>query len=241
MRNLLPYAAMTDPSHDSALIENYKEGGFMQSLAFGQRPALIIIDFVKAYLLEGSPLFGGEGIRVALRGAVALLGAARKAGIPIFHTNLGYEQSGRNGGIFFRKVGALRCFIPNSAHPERGEFADGLAPLPGETVITKQYSSAFFGTTLASSLTALGVDTLIIAGVSTSGCVRASGVDCCQHGFVPMVVRDAVGDRAVGPHEANLFDLQAKYAEVVTLSQATEYLARIAALADRPSSDPASP
>ena len=103
-------------------------------------------------------------------------------------------------------------------------FADGLEPLPGETLITKQYASAFFGTSLASTLTSLGVDTVLIAGVSTSGCVRASAVDCCQHGFIPVVVRDAVGDRAPGPHEANLFDLQAKYAEVRGLDEVLQYL-----------------
>jgi nicotinamidase-related amidase len=91
-------------------------------------------------------------------------------------------------------------------------------------VISKQYASAFFGTSLASTLTSLGVDTVLIAGLSTSGCVRASAVDCVQHGFVPVVVREAVGDRAREPHEANLFDLQAKYAEVVTLEVASRYL-----------------
>ena len=92
-------------------------------------------------------------------------------------------------------------------------------------MITKQYASAFFGTTLAATLTALGVDTLLIAGMSTSGCVRATAVDTVQHGFIPLVVRDAVGDRATGPHEANLFDLQTKYAEVVTLERVRTYLA----------------
>ena len=109
-------------------------------------------------------------------------------------------------------------------HPELAAFAEGLEPIAGETVISKQYASAFFGTTLSSTLTALGVDTVLIAGLSTSGCVRASAVDCCQHGFVPIVVREAVGDRAPGPHEANLFDLQAKYAEVVSLSDVVDYL-----------------
>ena len=94
-------------------------------------------------------------------------------------------------------------------------------------MISKQYASAFFATSLASTLTALGVDTVLIAGVSTSGCVRASAVDCCQHGFVPVIVREAVGDRASGPHEANLFDLQAKYAEVTTLERARLYLAEL--------------
>lgn len=220
---------MSQPADESALIDNYRRGGFMQRLEFGQRPALLIIDFVKAYLLEGSPLYGGEGCRSAHRGAIALLQAARATPIPVFHTNLGYEADGRNGGLFYQKVGALRCFIPDADHPERGEFADGLQPISGEVVITKQYSSAFFGTTLASTLTALRIDTLLIAGVSTSGCVRASGVDCCQHGFVPIVVRDAVGDRDPAPHESNLFDLQAKYAEVVGLADATTYLAKIRA------------
>jgi nicotinamidase-related amidase len=209
---------------DEDLVRDYRTGGFMQRLEFGRRPALLIIDFVKAYLLEDSPLCGGEGVRTALRGAVALLGAARRAGIPIVHTNVAFQAGGRDGGVFFRKVGALQCFAADSSHPERAEFAEGLEPAAGETVITKQYASAFFGTSLASTLTSLGVDTLIIAGVSTSGCVRATGVDCCQHGFVPMVVRDAVGDRAPGPHEANLFDLQAKYAEVVTLPETMDYL-----------------
>jgi maleamate amidohydrolase len=104
----------------------------------------------------------------------------------------------------------------------------GLAPEPDETTITKQYASAFFGTSLASTLTALGVDTLLIGGVSTSGCVRATAVDACQHGFVPLVVRDAVGDRAPGPHEANLSDLELKYAEVISLADALRYLAGLA-------------
>ncbi|MBM4197931.1 MAG: isochorismatase family protein [Gammaproteobacteria bacterium] len=95
-----------------------------------------------------------------------------------------------------------------------------------ETVISKQYASAFFGTPLAATLHALGVDTLLIAGVSTSGCVRATAVDACQHGFVPLVVREAVGDRHPAPHEANLFDLQAKYAEVISLEAAAAYRAQ---------------
>ena len=121
---------------------------------------------------------------------------------------------------------ALACF-EEGADPHLSAFGPGLEPVPGETVITKQYASAFFGTSLASTLTALGVDTVLIAGVSTSGCIRASAVDACQHGFIPIVVREAVGDRAAAPHEANLFDLQAKYAEVRTLSEVTHYLSRL--------------
>jgi nicotinamidase-related amidase len=205
-----------------SLDENYARGGFGKSLAFGRRPALLVIDFVQAYLVPGSPLYAG--VEAARDAAAELLAAARAARIPVLHTNVTYQPGGRDGGIFFRKVPALACFEAG-AHPELAAFAPALEPIAGETLISKQYASAFFGTSLAPTLTALGVDTLLMAGVSTSGCVRASAVDCCQHGFIPVVVREAVGDRAPGPHEANLFDLQAKYAEVVDLATALRYLA----------------
>jgi nicotinamidase-related amidase len=193
-------------------------------LKFGSKPALLVIDFVKAYLIKGSPLYAD--VEEARTACEHLLHLCRRAGIPILHTNVAYQPGGRDGGVFFRKVPALACF-ERGLHPLLAEFATGLEPLPGEPVFTKQYASAFFGTSVASMLTALQVDTVLIAGLSTSGCIRASAVDCCQHGFVPVVVRDAVGDRAAGPHEANLFDLQAKYAEVVTLGQVKQYLSAL--------------
>jgi len=134
-----------------------------------------------------------------------------------------YQPGGTNGGVFFRKLPALRCF-EEGAHPEYEGFESGLEPGPGEVVITKQYASAFFGTSLLATLVSNHIDTLLIAGVTTSGCIRATAVDCCQHGFVPAVVREAVGDRAPGPHEANLYDLEAKYAEVISLEKALKYL-----------------
>lgn len=204
-----------------SLTDNYAAGGFGLALQPGRRPALLVVDFVRAYLVEGSPLYAAaEPARAA---AQTLLEAARRARIPVLHTNVQYQPGGRDGGVFFRKVPALRCFEAGR-HRDLADFAAGLEPADGETVITKQYASAFFGTTLAPTLTALGVDTLLIAGVSTSGCVRASAVDACQHGFIPLVVREAVGDRHAAPHEASLFDLQAKYAEVVGLEQALRYL-----------------
>jgi nicotinamidase-related amidase len=206
------------------LSDNYATGGFGKSLQPGRRPALLVVDFVRAYLVPGSPLYAGvEAARDACR---ELLAAARAARVPIVHTNVQYQPGGRDGGVFFRKVPALACFEAG-AHPDLAAFAEGLEPAAGESVITKQYASAFFGTSLASTLTAVGVDTVLIAGVSTSGCVRATAVDACQHGFVPLVVREAVGDRHEAPHAANLFDLQAKYAEVVNLSQAQQYLAAL--------------
>ena len=204
-----------------SLSENYARGGFGKSLQPGPRPALLVIDFVRAYLERSSPLYAG--VEQARADCETLLRAARAAAIPIVHTNVVYQPGGRDGGVFFRKVPALKCF-EIGAHPDLAAFAEGLEPLPGETVISKQYASAFFATSLASTLTSLGVDSVLIAGLSTSGCVRASAVDCVQHGFVPLVVREAVGDRAPGPHEANLFDLQAKYAEVIHLADALRYL-----------------
>ena len=210
---------------NETLADNYARGGFGKSLQFGERPALLVIDFVRAYLVKDSPLYAG--VEQARADCEILLHAARGAGIPVVHTNVVYQSGGRDGGIFFRKVPALKCF-ERGAHPELAAFAEGLEPIAGETVISKQYASAFFGTSLAATLTSLQIDTVLIAGLSTSGCVRASAVDCVQHGFVPVVVREAVGDRAPGPHEANLFDLQAKYAEVVDLATVQSYLKSLA-------------
>lgn len=191
------------------------------TLSPGRRPALLVVDFVRAYLEPGSPLYAGvEDARTA---AARLLAAARAAGIPVMHTNVAYQPGGADGGVFFRKLPALASF-ERGRHPELAAFAAGLEPAPGEPVFTKQYASAFFGTKLAEALREKGIDTLLVAGLSTSGCVRASAVDACQHGFVPLVVREAVGDRHPAPHEASLFDLQAKYAEVISLVEAERYL-----------------
>jgi maleamate amidohydrolase len=210
----------------TSLEENYAVGTFGRTLEPGHRPALIIVDFVMAYLQPGSPLYAG--VESTRDSAVRLLALARQARIPVLHTNVRFQAGGRDGGVFFRKLPALGCFA-DGADPELGRFDPLLEPAPGETVITKQYASAFFGTSLASTLTAMGVDTLLIAGVSTSGCIRATALDACQHGFIPWVVRDAVGDRHPAPHEANLFDLQAKYAEVVGLDTVGQYLSRLSA------------
>jgi nicotinamidase-related amidase len=150
-----------------------------------------------------------------------LLSAARKAGIPIIFTNVVYEPGGANGGLFYRKLPVLNVFDAGSP---LGAFPPSLQPAEGELVISKQYASAFFGTTLASTLTANRIDSVLITGLSTSGCVRASALDALQHGFAPFVVREACGDRHPAPHEANLFDLQAKYAEVISEADAIETL-----------------
>ncbi|MFM7432361.1 MAG: isochorismatase family protein, partial [Gammaproteobacteria bacterium] len=150
---------------NESLQANYARGGFGKTLAPGKRPALLVIDFVRAYLVKDSPLYAG--VEQARADCETLLRAARAAAIPIVHTNVVYQPGGRDGGVFFRKVPALRCFEAG-AHPELAAFAEGLEPVPGETVISKQYASAFFATSLASTLTALSVDTVLIAGLSTS-------------------------------------------------------------------------
>lgn len=213
---------------DDDLVDDYRQAGFNRPLGFGERPALIVVDFAQAYLDPDSPLYAGvEDVREV---AARLLGVARRVSIPVFHSRVEYQPGGADGGVFYRKIAALRCFDAGSP---LGDFADEMAPVAGETVITKQYASAFFNTPLANALRAADVDTLIICGLTTSGCVRATAVDAIQHGFVPVVVRDAVGDRDPAPHEANLFDLENKYADVMTSSEVT------AVIADRREMDPA--
>ena len=206
------------PGTDPDLATDYQRAGFGGRLEFGRRPALLLVDVVMAYLDPASPLFAGapEAVESALR----LADAARVAGATVILTNVVYQAGGKDGGLFYQKVPALRCFDAGSP---LGAFPEGLLA-DGDLVVTKQYASAFFGTSVASTLRALDVDTVLIGGFSTSGCVRASALDALQSGFRPFVVRDACGDRDPRPHEANLFDLQAKYAEVISEAEAFAFL-----------------
>lgn len=205
--------------------DNYV-GVYEGRLQPGSRPALLIVDVVAAYLTEGSALFM-ETAAAARDCNARLAAAARAAGVPVVFTNVAYKADGSDGGVFYRKAPVLKAFIEGSP---LGAFPPELTPLPGERVFTKQFPSAFFGTGLAEALHAEGIDTLLITGYSTSGCVRASALDAMQYGFVPLVVREACADRHPAPHEANLFDLQAKYAEVISEAEA---LAVIGAPTDR--------
>lgn len=193
--------------------------GFGGELRPGQRPAVLAVDLMRAYFDPASPLCLPS--RECLGSAARVLAAARSAGVPVVHTRVAFSADGSDGGVFVRKVPALRHLFGGGP---MSELMPEVAPVEGELVVTKQYASAFFGTSLASTLVAHGVDTVVLVGTSTSGCVRASGVDAVQHGFVPLVVRDAVGDRTPEVQEANLFDLQAKYAEVVDEATAISYL-----------------
>ena len=191
-------------------------GAFDGRLTFGGHPALLVVDVVMAYLTSDAPLYA-PAFETALASNERLVAEARGAGVPVIFTDVVYQPGGRDGGLFYRKVPALSAFERGASG---GAFPPSLQPRGDETVVSKQYASAFFGTSLASTLRAAGIDCLLVTGFSTSGCVRATAVDALQHGFVPFVVRDACGDRHPAPHEANLFDLQAKYAEVVTEEEA---------------------
>lgn len=206
------------PTDEENLSANYS-GAFDGQLTFGQHPALLIVDLVMAYLDSGSPLYAGA--EDVLASNERLLAAARNGRIPVFFTNVVYQKNGSDGGLLYKKIPALRVFVKGSP---LGAFPPTLQPMEHEQIISKQYPSAFFGTSLASSLAAQNIDTLIITGMSTSGCVRATALDALQHGFAPFVVREACGDRHIAPHESNLFDLQAKYAEVISEPEACALL-----------------
>lgn len=198
-------------------------GPFGGRLGWGQRPALLLVDVVNAYLVPGSPLDLGAPGPPVVQACAQLLAAARTASLPVVHTRVGYTAGLADAGHFGRKVPALVVFAAGAPGGLGGVPAE-LEARADEPVLVKQYASAFFGTSLAATLTSLRVDTVVVAGFSTSGCVRASATDALQHGFAPLVVREACGDRTAAVHEANLHDLDAKYADVVSLADALTHL-----------------
>jgi nicotinamidase-related amidase len=203
--------------------QDYQAAGFGGQLPPGLRPVLLLIDFARAYFDTESPLYAGvEAVRAS---PARLHTAARTAGVAVVFTRVEYSADGHEGGVFYRKIASLKCFVRGNP---LGDFTPDLAPLPGDEVVTKHFPSAFFGTGLAEHLRKLGVDTVLITGLSTSGCVRASAVDALCHGFIPLVVTDAVGDRDAGVHNANLFDLAAKTAELISEAAAVAYLTGLA-------------
>ncbi|MGB3503464.1 MAG: isochorismatase family protein [Mesorhizobium sp.] len=200
------------------LEENYKRA-YSNMVGFGKRPALVLVDFAQAYFDKDCDLYAG--VEDALASALRLREAAHEAGIPVILTEVSYQKGGINGGRFFEKAKPLKAFVKGE---KTAAFAEGLVPREDEIIVTKQYPSAFFGTSLSATLTAMGIDTVILTGLTTSGCVRASCVDSMSYGFTTAVVREACGDRHPAPHEANLFDMNAKYADVVSEEQTLDYL-----------------
>jgi len=201
----------------------YLERGMGGTLGYGEQPAVIVIDFARAFTNPARAL-GGD-LAAELRNARALLDAARVAGCPVYFTTVAYEEEDvGDAGVWSRKISALSDLRAGSPDVE---IDPALGRRPDEPVLVKKYASAFFGTDLLSRLTARRVDTLIIAGCTTSGCVRATAVDAIQHGLRPIVVLEAVGDRSPAAHAQSIVDLRAKYADVVSLDDAVEHLGRM--------------
>lgn len=194
--------------------ETYQRQGFGASLDLRPPCGLLIVDFVNGF--ADPAIFGGGNIAAAIETTKKLLAHARQQQWAIAHTRIVFADDGSDHNIFSLKVPGLLTLKENAL---ASAIVSELAPEPGELVVRKQVPSAFFGTGLAAWLTQRGVQTLVVAGAVTSGCVRASVVDAMSLGFRPLVVSDCVGDRAIGPHDANLFDMEQKYATVKTLRE----------------------
>lgn len=205
--------------------ENYAKA-YSNKSGYGVNPALVLIDFAHGYFDPDCVLYGDEGCRTALASALRIREAAHAAGVPVILTEVTYQKglNGVDGGRFFEKALPLKSFMQGES---TARFADGLVPQQNELIVSKQYPSAFFGTSLASTLTAAGHDSVILTGLTTSGCVRASCVDSMSHGFKTIVVAEACGDRHADPHNANLFDMNAKYADVVSEDDIIAYLSTL--------------
>ena len=207
------------PNWRSETGDEYLRKGFSARSGYGRSPAFLIVDFINGFTDPGTGLGGDYSAELAVTAEV--LAEFRSRALPVFFTTVAYEPNLRDAGIFVEKVPALGILIRGSAWVR---VDDRIRPRPSERVIEKNYASAFFNTRLDMELRSLGIDTVVMAGCSTSGCIRASAVDSLQYGFRTVVIRDAVGDRAKEPHEVNLFDIDAKYGDVVSSGEVLHYL-----------------
>ena len=200
------------PAEPVSTLDLYRSRGLGSRVGFGERAAVVVVDYILGFTDPKSALAGDFGKE--LRATKSLLNAMRRREFPVFFTTTAYDKAMTEAGVFVRKV-------PSLAVLQRGsrwvDIDPSLKRRRNEVVIEKQYASAFFGTPLASTLHAQGVDTLIVTGCTTSGCVRATAVDGLQHGLRVIVPRECVGDRAAGPHEANLIDIDGKYGDVMAV------------------------
>jgi maleamate amidohydrolase len=200
--------------------------GFHGRAGFGRRPALIVIDMNVGFTDPDSPLVCE--LEDVVEAIGRLLEEMRRAGLPVVYTTVAYDEGAKQtAAAFIDKIPAL---LTLEAGTRWVEIDPRLAPAPGEPVLTKLFASAFFGTALGSLLASAGCDSLIVTGASTSGCVRATAVDAIQHGYRPIVPREAVGDRDPAAHEANLHDIDAKYGDVVSLDETLARIAEIGAV-----------
>lgn len=203
-------------------LRSYEAAGFVSAEpSFGRRPVVLMVDMCQAYFTDGSPLDLAQPDVVGA--CQQLVAAARATGAPVMWTRVEYEP-GADNGVWYQRLGVLQAF--DRGNP-LGDWVPGLEPASEDIVVTKQHASGFFGTDLDNQLRAANADSVLIGGVSTSGCVRATATDCSAYGFPPILVAEAVGDRTAEVQNANLFDLAAKYADVVSLEQATDYLGQL--------------
>jgi maleamate amidohydrolase len=200
----------------------YVRKGFAARVGFGARPALLVIDIIRAFTDLRSPLASNLDDQIAA--IRTMLAAARERDIPIIFSTVAYDADLQEAGIWIRKIPSNSWLVEGS---EWVELDARLDRRPREMLLVKKYASCFFGTDLAARLVSRQVDTLLITGCTTSGCVRATAVDACSLGLHTIVVQEAVGDRAELPHIANLFDIDAKYGDVVDLQDALGYLERL--------------
>jgi len=201
----------------------YRERGFGGTAGFGRRPALLVIDLVNGFTNPASPL--GSDLDAVVAATRRLLDACRLKGVPIVFTTVAFDGAkSQAAAVFMAKIPSLRTLQAGS---DAVQIDTRLGLQPSDTLITKQFASAFFGTALSSLLAAEGCDTVLVTGATTSGCVRATAVDAVQYGYRPIVPRECVGDRARAPHEANLFDIQQKYGDVVGLDGVLEAIAAL--------------
>ena len=208
--------------YDENTEATYREAGFGASVPRGARPALVVVDLTRGFTSSDFPL--GADLTDVVESTNTVIAAARDRGLPVVFTRIAYTDAEARGAsvAWLNKSPGLRSLLEGSA---AAELDPRLARERDDVVITKKGASAFFGTGIAATLVALGADTIVVCGATTSGCVRASVVDGVQSGFPVLVVRQCVGDRAEGPHEANLFDIDQKYGDVVELGDAVSYLA----------------
>jgi maleamate amidohydrolase len=207
---------------DEAAKEVYERAGLGQAVTRGSNPALLVIDFSCGFTDPDCTL--GADMTAEVESTRRLLDAAREKGLPVVFTTIGFEPSGKDGGLWLEKAPALRDLEMGGRWVEIDPRLDRR---DDEPIVLKKGASGFFGTNLASILLTQAVDSVVLCGATTSGCIRATAVDLLQYGWPTLVPRECVGDRAQAPHESNLFDINAKYADVVSLEDALSYLERV--------------
>jgi nicotinamidase-related amidase len=204
---------------DEEAVRVYSAARLGQAVTMGERPAVLVVDFSCGFTDPECAL--GSELSAEVEATRRLLDEARARDVPVIFTTIGFEPSLRDGGLWLQKVPTLGDLQVGGRWVE---IDPRLERREDETIVLKKGASAFFGTNLAAILISQGIDSVILCGATTSGCVRATAIDLLQHGFPTLVPRECVGDRAQAPHEANLFDIQAKYADVVSLEDALAYL-----------------